>query len=103
MKLNRYLNNVHRYELSKGLQLHSDALERGLLSNCYAKCSKIVYSRRNNYAFKAFLGLVFVNYYFSRQYNKDKSTLQGVEVCECTERFGLFKRAAALFGAFALF
>lgn len=103
VKLNRHLDTLNRYELSKNIILFADNYERNFLQNKIDKISKVVVNRKLNYAFKGLLGLSVISYYISANNRKDHKKLQRStapsEHCDCK---GLMFRAAAFVGSLAL-
>lgn len=91
--------------MSRLLVNRADLLERGLLSYYSDKVKTVVLSRRNNVAFKIFVGLLFTNYLLTRSYNKERKTLtkksNSTEECDCN--MGLYARTLAFLSVFSLF
>lgn len=86
VRLNNYLNNLHRFELSKKLDLPLDHFERTLLEKKVTKIAKFAYSRRFNFGFKALLGLFFLNNLVNMRYRNERYTLErsNSTACACT-------------------
>ena len=98
VRLNNYLNNLHRYELSKKLDLPLDHYERTLLEKKVTNIAKFAYSRRYNFGLKAFLGLFFLNNLVNLRYKNQRYTLErsNSTACACTTAFSFAAFAASL-------
>lgn len=98
VRLNNYLNNLHRFELSKRLELPVDHFERTLLEKKVTQISKFVYSRRFNFGFKALLGLFFLNNLVNMSYRNERYALERKDskACACTTVLSFAAFAASL-------
>ena len=66
------MTNLNRYALSKDLIFKSDRFERSVLSSFIDKSGKLIQIKRNNYIFKAFLGIIALNSYINwKQANEE--------------------------------
>lgn len=100
VKLNRFLMNNHRYQLSQQLVLPLDNYERTLFDKKLRSISKLLQPKKANIAFKALLGLFFINNIYKYRNNIERNIIQRKDITACPKplmgSFFLFAGACAL-------
>lgn len=94
----QYLNQLNRYQISKGLALTASEYERNWIRNFTNCVLKKIWKSKANYGLKATLGAIFlINLSKANEANKLNSLRQGKKGCDCQ----LYKSTIFSFGLFA--